>query len=450
MNVALTAEKDLCHGCGACVLACPREAVRLTETAAGALVPIIDAAKCNECGLCAQACPQISLEGAVDWTGMDPFRGTVLGAFCAQATDPALLASGQSGGAVTAILAALLEANAVDVAVVTHMPEDGTLTPEVCAVKSLDGVRTAQRSKYCPVPVLTCLPDSDAGRVALVGLPCHMHGLACLRAARSPRLPDATLTIGLFCDRVLLLAAEDYLIHAAGAKRADVASLDFRAKELRGWPGDTRIRTRQGTDIWLDRRYRLCCKDVFTPTACRFCFDKMNAMADIAAGDAWGVRADPKGWSVLLARTQRGLESILAAEAAGWLKCEPVDAEQVFRGQAVEQKRTDWVGFRAAAARLGLSTPAHGVSVASPVGPMKRKAYTRRLKCGRRLGATRTRRQALRHAARRVRRERMGRFCRSFVRKCLGRFRLVLGGETQRLAHQTGRASHVSRSSIDV
>jgi len=48
----LTIEVDRCNGCGACVQACPQEAISLAEGVAR-----IDSSRCTECQDCVDACP---------------------------------------------------------------------------------------------------------------------------------------------------------------------------------------------------------------------------------------------------------------------------------------------------------------------------------------------------------------------------------------------------------
>ena len=50
---------DTCTGCGACVDACPSEAIEMQDGKA-----VIDADKCVDCGVCVDECPveAISME----------------------------------------------------------------------------------------------------------------------------------------------------------------------------------------------------------------------------------------------------------------------------------------------------------------------------------------------------------------------------------------------------
>ena len=45
-------EKDKCEGCGACVDACPSEAIKMVDNKA-----VIDPDNCTDCGACVDACP---------------------------------------------------------------------------------------------------------------------------------------------------------------------------------------------------------------------------------------------------------------------------------------------------------------------------------------------------------------------------------------------------------
>lgn len=47
------ADKNVCVACGACMKACPREAVSIYR----GCYAVVDEAKCVGCGLCTRACP---------------------------------------------------------------------------------------------------------------------------------------------------------------------------------------------------------------------------------------------------------------------------------------------------------------------------------------------------------------------------------------------------------
>jgi len=64
-------DKEKCVGCGACVDACPAEAISMVNDKAK-----IDSNKCIDCGRCAQVCPQEAIRpGAKSQQSFSPNQG---------------------------------------------------------------------------------------------------------------------------------------------------------------------------------------------------------------------------------------------------------------------------------------------------------------------------------------------------------------------------------------
>jgi coenzyme F420 hydrogenase subunit beta len=327
------------------------------ESPAGLLLPRVNNKTCNGCGLCLKVCPGGHLERGLLSPQTDPFIGNCISAYCGQATDADILQNGQSGGMVTALLTHLLDSGRINSAVVTRMPEDGTLRPKSIVTSDAGTIRKSQASQYCPVAlgsVAQKLLVQQGEKTAVVGLACHFHGLA---NARSHLKTPAPFGIGLVCDRMLTFGAIDYLVEKAKVNRGDVASFQFRSKKFNGWPGDGCIRLKNGAEMCVPNSHRVSIKDIYTPVRCRLCFDKMNVLSDLVVGDAWGVREDRQGYSVVIARTARGQEALASAKLAGALDIEKVDMEKIFKGQSVEKKRRDWTLFTTAWQNSGMSSP---------------------------------------------------------------------------------------------
>jgi coenzyme F420 hydrogenase subunit beta len=289
---------------------------------------------------------------------VDPFRGAVVAAYCGQATNPCLLAEGQSGGVVTALLCYLLDSGHVDRTIVTVMPEDGSLRPKPVITADQVVIQKAQGSKYCPVGVNSVIPKgvwNGQEKVAVVGLPCHIHGIC--NTQKHLGCWNGLFTIGLICANTLAFAATDHLIDRANLQRTAVAYFRFKSKSFRGWPGDVYIRTHEGTIHGIDRQERYLIWDAYTPLRCRLCFDRMNALSDLTVGDPWGIRRDKEGHSIAIARTQQANDALLSAQDAGVLRLEPVEPEAVFAGQKTERKRQDWTAFTEVWKQMGGTTP---------------------------------------------------------------------------------------------
>jgi len=399
-------EAGLCMGCGTCAGVCSADAIAMAETPGGLLLPSVNRDVCTDCGLCAEVCPGWHLEQGIPEAVGDPFTGRVLAAYSGYAAEPGLRQRGQSGGVVTALLEHLLDAGLADQVVVTQMPDDGSLRPQPIRTADRDTIRLAVGSKYCPVPVMKTLGDAgNAGRrAAVVGLGCHLQGLHNVLSLERGQETDVALTIGLFCEHVLAFGAMDYLIGRLGIARSDVASLRFKSKQWRGWPGDVSVRTQDGCDHFVDRSARFICKGTFAPARCRLCFDRLNVFGDLAVGDPWGMKASKEGDSIVLVRTARGREALDSAAKAGGIRMEPVDPDAVFKGQAIEQRRLEWTAYTALWRNMGREPPQFGIEPrwqASLEG-VDLRPFRRRLGWAVRLEQAVSHEQALRMARRHI------------------------------------------------
>ena len=356
-NVEEVAKHHLCLCCGTCTAVCPTNAISLVETINGLLIPEVNDSTCNGCGLCLKVCPGTHLEKGLLLPQTDPFKGNVITAYCGQAVDKDVLQNGQSGGAVTALLEHLLDSGRINNALVTQMPQDGSLRPKCVVTCERDVIRKSQASKYCPAPVGAAAQKAikqNGEKLAVVGISCQIHGLA---NAQTYLGGPAPLRIGLVCDRMLTFGAIDFLVNKAGVNREDVASLQFRSKKFNGWPGDVCVRMKDGEELCVANKHRGSIKDIYTPLRCRLCFDKMNVLSDIVVGDAWGLRKGKDGFSAIIVRTDKGRDALLSAQKAGALKLETVDPEAVFKGQSAENKRIDWTVFTTTWQDSGLPVP---------------------------------------------------------------------------------------------
>jgi coenzyme F420 hydrogenase subunit beta len=341
---------------------CPSNAISMKETPGGLLQAEVCEDLCTHCGLCLKVCPGDHLQPDLLSSEVDPFKGPLRKVYYGKSSNPKHLRNGQSGGVATTLLCWLLDQKYIDKALVTQMPNDGTLRPVSMWAKSEKDIVRSQGSKYCPVALNEVLPNGKeimSSRYALVGLPCHIHGVKnILDIKRSKSRP---LLIGLVCDRVMSYGALDYMICKAGIKRLDVRSFRFRNKKFGGWPGDIGIQKYDQNIFRLSSKHRQWCKGFFTPLRCYLCFDKMNYFADIVLGDAWGVEEVKEGSSVIIARTSRGKDVIEKAMLNGILVGDTIDPERVFSGQHIKLKRKNWTSSTTVWQQQGNSIPDFGI-----------------------------------------------------------------------------------------
>lgn len=392
-TIVATVDAYLCTSCGACVGVCPTEAITMNETPGGMLRPSIDGERCTRCGKCYAVCPGWQVRLHDMQAGSDPFVGPILAAYEARAADRKTLLNGQSGGVVTALCAHLIRSGHVDAAAVTIMPQDGSLRPSATLVSDPSELASAQKSKYCPVALDALLKEIAQRKYGI----SHAQEIV-------PSLEGLIIRIGLFCDRTLSFLAAESLVDRSRMPRDAVQDIIYKDKTYGGWPGDVNIRGQDGQSIRLSNIERLRRKDVFTPVRCRLCFDRLNVLADLAIGDPWGISEEPDGASVILARSNRGLELFRDAVSAGAIRASELTVEQIIEGQGINERHRAWAIYIQAWRQTGYVPPE--VSLL-PVKDQQlshntMRRYARRLRWGLFLETVRSRDRALKRSHRRL------------------------------------------------
>ncbi len=411
-NIAEIAAQKLCHTCGACSAVCPCRAIEYRETVGGYFFPVVDQSACTLCGRCLAVCAGIRFGDTLKaQMPADPFVGRALDAYVGTAGNPELLANAQSGGLVSALLVHALEAGLIKGALTVVMEPGSPPRPVPRIARSREEIVDAQKSKYCPVPLLDAVtqwPEAD-GPIAVVGLPCQIHGLRNMLDTLPALQRRIAITIGLVCDRVMTYAAMDYLMHAARADGQQPAMLHFRDKSVSGYPGDVHVLSGNGRSVVLPAAARMRIKDAFTPARCRICFDKMNVYADLTVGDPHGLSDIDRqqGESMLVIRTTLGKDFVTAARAAAAIHIRPRAYQQVVSGQNIKAKRIQWRGYIEAWGKSGRDIPnyADAVKLQAPLHDQGNQ-YLKRLKLSWGLDGSRSRADLVRRMGRRIRRQR--------------------------------------------
>ncbi len=399
----------------------PGRAIRFAETAGGWVFPAVDSLKCTDCGTCRAVCPGTGFAPKPDRSSEDPFLGKALRAYLGRAGDHLLHRNSQSGGLVTALLASALKSGTIAAALTVRMEPGAPPRAVAGLARSREELLRAQKSKYCPVPLLAVLREAGKleGPLAVVGLGCQLQGLEKL-LGRSPALRGKIrFRVGLICDRVLSLRAIDYLLAEAGWPVQEPSLLVYKDRLSGGFLGATRISAPGGRSATVPYARRAQVKEFFTPPRCRLCFDKMNFLADITCGDPWGIPGAnlDSGESVAVIRTARGMELLDQARDQGLVVVREIPVEEVAKGQGIDWKRGEWRGYMQAWERLGRPVPRYWGRVAEcAAAPPTRIDYPGRLRQVLALDRYPERRLLLRAARRQARRARLAESARQPLR----------------------------------
>lgn len=306
---------DLCAGCGTCLALCPLSAINMVkDNSEGIYVPQIDWETCNHCAICFEVCPGHSVDfeqlnmSVFGSKSEDSVLGYHLNCYTGYATDSSLRYNAASGGLVTALLIFALEEGLIDGALVTDMSKGNPMEPEPFIAKTKEEIISASKSKYCPVPANIALREilKEDGKYAVVGLPCHIHGIRKAEKIDKALKAKISLHLGIFCGHSPNFLATEFLLWQRGIAKEDVVKIDYRGE---GWPGGASIYLRDGQRIFIPYFDVWKSLDLaFFPRRCTLCCDGAAELADISFGDAWlpEFSDDKNGTSVIISRTPKG------------------------------------------------------------------------------------------------------------------------------------------------
>ncbi len=334
-----------CYGCGACVQACPHQAVRLLPGEDGACLPQVEPDLCSGCQLCRRVCP--------DWNPQPRNRPTE--GYAAVCTDREMLKHAASGGAFSALAKAVLEQGGAVFG--CAMPEqEGCFVPRHEMVERQEDLWRLQGSKYAQSNTSEVYrqvkQQLKTGRPVLFsGTPCQVDGLYGFLQTRNQ---ENLWTVDLICHGVPSgNMLEEYLHSMEARKKIRVLEFAFRGKSA-GWGQffyRMKYRTSTGQIREIQRPasrssfYWLFLKGAAYRENCYACpYAGMYRAADLTIGDWWGIRQEypaylgenadqfreEEGVSCVLVNTQRGREAL--DRFGCYLRKRPTDPEAIARG----------------------------------------------------------------------------------------------------------------------
>lgn len=349
-NINYIVENDLCIRCGACVGVCPYDDVISFNDS---YFPIIND-NCythSTCTVCVRVCPvsDINLPSLyervygfsvdLDKDYLSPVRGLYVG----HSTIKEIRERGSSGGVVTQLLVSLLESGTIDGAIVATSNMDAGKPWEakgILATTKKDILKSAG-SKYTIAPVneqLKALKGFD-GKIALVGLPCHIQSYRMWEELSKTVREKVAIVIGVICSLTLKMEAITHLIQKSGIVLREIDQFTYRTGK---WPGEGEVKTKDGRieklrGVNMIESFRYLSK-FYYPEGCLNCVDYAADLADISIGDPWlrgpdGNYLYKDGWSLIAARTEKGTEVLKFVEKRGDLILQRIPVALWIRNQ---------------------------------------------------------------------------------------------------------------------
>lgn len=316
-NILKVINADLCTGCGTCTSLCPKKAIIMNlDNQKGIFLPKIDEKLCDDCGICYKVCPghevdfnSLNME-IFGKTPEDHFIGNYDNCYVGYSLDEKIRFNASSGGLVTQFLIFILENNIIDGALVTRMSEKDPLNPETFIARTKEEIIEASKSKYCPVSANITLrkiidaPENE--KFAVVGLPCHIHGIRKAEQINKKLNKKIIIHLGLICNHTPSFHATKFMLHNFGIQKKNIKKISYRGE---GWPGGMKVTTIDSENIFIPhfsaQYWGAIFNTFFFPYRCTLCTDKSCKLSDITFADAWTsefMEKDSKGTSLVIIR----------------------------------------------------------------------------------------------------------------------------------------------------
>jgi coenzyme F420 hydrogenase subunit beta len=265
------------------------------------------------------------------------------------------------------------------------MNRNNPLEPQSFIATSRYEIIAAAGSKYCPVPLNVALKELLAKdkKYAVVGLPCHMHGIRKAETHFARLRENIVLHVGLFCSHTVNFVGTQFLLEKMRIKREQVTGLKYRGM---GWPGTMVIQFEGNSRLEIpylegwNAYWPIFSAFFFAPYRCLICPDLTNELSDISFGDAWlpELKQERLGESVVITRKNIAEDILTLMSSVKMISIRQVSLRKAIQSQkfGIGFKKKDLASRLTLLRLLGKETPRF---IPQPSSPSSFMAYLRAL-----------------------------------------------------------------------
>jgi coenzyme F420 hydrogenase subunit beta len=343
-------DQGLCTACGTCAAVCPKECIAIVgeEPSPGEALRARALEKCNQCGICYACCPgqRVEMEGLeAKFLGStknvaQQLLGLYLKRYTARAADEGICLNGASAGTAAALQIVALEEGIIDAVLGVGYRSDQPWVPVAVLSRSREEVLATQGSKYTHCSVNDALRQTadEKLRVAVVGLPCHIHGVRKIQTylSNSPLARSIIFTVGLFCaENRFTRGAEHIILRRLGVPLENVERISYREG---AYPGAFTVWDKAGKTYSIPYPDQLTFLWMHTRPRCRICYDYAAEVADISLGETQHLDKK-RAHNAALIRTELGKGIFSKALGKGSILAQDVEEHFILNHTGLERKK---------------------------------------------------------------------------------------------------------------
>jgi len=284
----------LCTGCGLCCNVCPVDAILMTWSEDGFLVPNIDGEKCISCSLCVKKCPALAQRN----TAVPVRAPEVWGAWH---RSEYVRRNSSSGGIFTALAEWVIQ-RAGCVFGVVWKDERNAVYVKAETMEELIPMRGSKYTQAQPYTVYRQVKDelSNNRYVLFVGLPCQVAALRIYLGREYEKL----IAIDIVCHGVPSRLLLEKYVSECSKLNAKIVCVSFRDKS-HGWLGyHVRREYSDGSQsvhgVGDDPYMRMFLSDKILNASCYVCpYCTIPRQGDFTMGDFWGCDKYHPDWPLL-------------------------------------------------------------------------------------------------------------------------------------------------------
>ncbi len=333
-------EKELCAGCGACDLVCPKDYIVFNEVFAEPISDNLDDLDCGDCNLCLDVCPGLdantpeheeTLFGRTR-TEEERWLGVIEKVYGGKSAKEDVFNRSSSGGCTTSFLQAAHEKYNLDYVLVMGRDEIKPWRSAPVLVEDPERLINHCQSTYQLAPYLGELkkmyrnhPDKS---IAIVGVACHMQAIRKLQGLKGNigewARTKIKFLIEIACSSNTTFAGTEGIItEIVGLELSEVKNIYYREGV---YPGQIVVQTFSGdkheVPFWKALHYFKKNKT----HRCLSCGDWISGLSDISVSDgdpnifnaSLGINDIEKHGRVFI-RTKTGVEIAEYAKENGFV-----------------------------------------------------------------------------------------------------------------------------------